>query len=73
MDYFAEKNSKALPSSVFLIRNRMKDVLGFTTRYDQIYDKKVYEITTTVYLDFFNESKRTMFILKYSELLTDDY
>jgi hypothetical protein len=67
------------PPSVLLIRDRMKSVLGFTSRTHQEWiDQEVdvkdiryntkYPITT-IRLDFYNEPKRTMFLLKYSEYL----
>jgi hypothetical protein len=57
----------------------MKSVLGFTSRTHQEWiDQEVdvkdiryntkYPITT-ICLDFYNEPKRTMFLLKYSEYL----
>jgi hypothetical protein len=61
------------PSSVMLIRIKMRHVLGFTVRRhrewktDPDFGHK-YPVDT-VYLDFYNEPKRTMFVLKYSEYL----
>jgi len=43
------------PSSVLMIRPRMREVLGFTTR-DQ---------DNMIVLDFFDESKKSWFVLKY--------
>ena len=51
------------PLSVFAIRTKMKSVLGFTHRHGEWGDD-------VVYLDFYSENKRTMFLLKYSELIT---
>ena len=48
--------------SVFLIRGKMKEVLGFTTRQSGIWDEKFGEY---IYLDFFDEAKESYFILKY--------
>jgi hypothetical protein len=67
------------PPSVLLIRDRMKSVLGFTSRtHEEWIERKVdprdvgyrtkYCIKT-IHLDFYNEPKRTMFLLKYSEHL----
>ena len=68
------------PPSVFLIRERMRQRLGFVQRnhkewvenpkaeyaWDQgHYDEKVM-------LDFYDERKRTMFLLKYSEIINDE-
>jgi len=65
------------PPSVLYIRNRMREVLGFTIRrhtewIDQVVDLKDVRYDTkysikTIRLDFYNEPKRTMFLLKYSE------
>ena len=71
--------AKEYPPSVLLIRNRMKDVLGFTSRtHEEWVDRDVdrrdvsygtkYRITT-IHLDFYNELKRTMFLLKYSDYI----
>jgi hypothetical protein len=69
--------AKEYPPSVLLIRDRMRSVLGFTSRtHEEWIDRDVdrrdvgygtkYRITT-IHLDFYNEPKRTMFLLKYSE------
>jgi hypothetical protein len=71
--------AKTYPPSVLLIRDRMRAVLGFTSRTHQEWiDQEVdvkdiryrtkYPITT-IHLDFYSEPKRTMFLLKYSEYL----
>jgi hypothetical protein len=67
------------PPSVLLIRNRMKSVLGFTSRtHEEWFERKVDPrdvghrtkfCVKTIHLDFYNEPKRTMFMLKYSEYL----
>ena len=81
------------PKTVFMIKDKMKRVLGFTVREHQewITDPKAYteEPTTfsklidferdgwykgkrheySIRLDFYNERKYTMFLLKYSEYL----
>lgn len=71
--------AKEYPPSVLLIRDRMREVLGFTSRTheewlsrdvnrkDVEYGTK-YRITT-IHLDFYNEPKRTMFLLKYSDYI----
>jgi len=50
--------------SIYLIRDKMKQVLGFTTRswYDPLNDEDI------IFLDFFNEDQRLKFILKYGDL-----
>ena len=64
-------------SSVVLIREKMKVVLGFTARNhrewisDPGYDGYgKYE--NTVRLDFYDEPKRLMFLLKYTEYLSHE-
>ena len=67
------------PPSVLLIRDKMRLVLGFTSRaheewIDQEVDVRDVRYNTkycvrTVHLDFYSEPKRTMFLLKYSEHL----
>jgi hypothetical protein len=53
--------------SVILIRSRMKSVLGFTARRHTEWIDNV--PITHIVLDFYNPAKRTMFLLKFSELL----
>lgn len=61
---------KEVPISTLMIRSRMREHLGFTARdhakWNQSYTEKIY----TVELDFYSESKRTMFLLKYSDILS---
>ena len=59
------------PTSVFMLRERMRIVLGFTVReHNEWVDKPdggygEYSIR----LDFYNERKYTMFLLKFSEII----
>jgi len=81
------------PKSVFMLKSKMRAVLGFTVREHQewITDPKAYteESTTlsnlidfeqdgwykgkrhehSIRLDFYNERKYTMFLLKFSEII----
>ncbi len=58
--------STEYPASVMAIRSKMKKVLGFTVReHTQIVES---HYSSEIHLDFYNEAKRTMFLLKYSEL-----
>jgi hypothetical protein len=52
------------PRSVFLSRDKMRRVLGFTPREHRDYNKK-FGYMTSIYLDFYEEKHRTMFLLKY--------
>jgi hypothetical protein len=54
--------------SVLLIRSKMRNVLGFTDREYTTWDLNGH-FTKEIHLDFFNEPKRTMFLLKYSEYI----
>ena len=67
------------PPSVLLIRDKMKAVLGFTSRtHEEWVDQEVnikdirygtrYRIDT-IHLDFYNEPKRTFFLLKYGDYI----
>lgn len=57
------------PISVFAIRDKMRRVLGFTTRhaYGVLPNSHIHE--PIVHLDFFDEPKKTMFLLKYGDYL----
>jgi len=64
------------PPSVLLVRDKMKAVLGFTSRTHEEWvefqlwaegSKTRHQLESTIHLDFYNEPKRTFFLLKYSE------
>jgi len=83
------------PKSVFMLKNKMRQVLGFTVRehsgyrprtarelddydrsdnlwYDTERDRKFYRENINehvICLDFYNERRYTMFLLKFSELI----
>ena len=59
------------PPSVSLVREKMKRVLGFTPRLHETWDARS-GYTYTMHLDFFDDAKLTMFLLKYSEYVTSD-
>jgi hypothetical protein len=61
------------PKSVMLSREKMRRVLGFTDRKHTYWINEVnkwgdmgYQ-ETEIHLDFFDESKRTFFLLKYTD------
>ena len=60
------------PKSVVLIRDAMKRKLGFTTRNHREWKPEMVSYEEHVMLDFYNEPKRTMFLLKYSDYLDDN-
>lgn len=73
--------AKTHKQSVLLISKNIKDTLGFTVRrHEEWIDRTVesrdigygtkYRVET-IHLDFYNEPKRTMFLLKYSDVLNN--
>ena len=58
---------REFPRSTLLIREKMKERLGFVVREHSYIQEDRYE--QCICLDFYNEPKRTMFILKYSDYL----
>ena len=56
------------PLSVFAIRSKMKSTLGFTPRRHHEMDNDGY-YNTSIHLDFYDDLKKTFFLLKYSEYL----
>lgn len=64
-----ERLKEEYPLSVLAIRDKMKRELGFTTRnaYGPLPGSHIYE--PIVHLDFFDEPKKTMFLLKYGDYL----
>ena len=57
------------PKTVFMIRDKMKRVLGFTVREHKRWDEGVVNMMFEIHLDFYSENKRTMFLLKFSEVI----
>lgn len=59
------------PRTVFMIRDKMRKVLGFTVREHKAFVQKMdggyYELQ--IHLDFYSQNKRTMFLLKFSEVI----
>jgi hypothetical protein len=61
------------PKSVFMLTHKMRQVLGFTARNHTEWIPKPdggYS-EHSIRLDFYNERKYTMFMLKYSEYLNE--
>ena len=58
-----EKIKKEYPPSYYLIRENSREKLGFTQR------TNMYDYTYT-WLDFYNEHKKTLFLLKYGDLIS---
>lgn len=60
------------PKTIFMIRDKMKRVLGFTVREHTAWIPKLdggHSIGFEIHLDFYSENKRTMFLLKFSEYI----
>lgn len=66
-----ERINNDYPPSVRLVREKMKRVLGFTPRFYEEFDPETGRIIN-MHLDFFDEQKRTMFLLKYTDYVTKD-
>ncbi len=67
------------PASVRLVRAKMRAVLGFTSRthqewvtFDHTGDRERKVLKEEVHLDFYSDSQRTMFLLKYSEWINKE-
>lgn len=70
-DLLKERLKKDYNPNILLIRDRTREVLGFVERTHRFFDGNSYW-THKIYLDFYNEQKKTMFILRYSEYLSKD-
>lgn len=66
-----ERINNDYPPSVRLVREKMKRVLGFTPRFYEEWDNSTGRMIN-MHLDFFDEQKRTLFLLKYSEYVTQN-
>jgi hypothetical protein len=59
------------PKTVFMLRDKMKKVLGFTVREHKEWVPKMdggYS-EMQIHLDFYSVNKRTMFLLKFSDVM----
>ena len=63
-----ERLTSEYSPSVMMLSYRMKDKLGFTVREHRSWTQP-HGYMLDIRLDFYNEPKRTMFLLKYSEYL----
>ena len=68
------KEEYAATPSVYLMRNKMKEQLGFTVREHANYNEQDVEYDlnndwrdyrSQIHIDFYSEAARTMFVLKY--------
>lgn len=60
------------PLSTVIIRDKMQRQLGFLNREHYSYDPYTNKHEDCVYLDWYDDCKRTMFYLRYSEYITTD-
>ena len=67
-----ERLKKDNPLSTFMLRDRMRERLGFLNRDYSSYNPSTNRYDACVYLDWYSEPKRTMFLLKYSDYLQAD-
>lgn len=66
-----QKLKEDYPITTLLIRTRMREHLGFVNRDYRYYDAKTNRYHELVCLDWYSEPKRTMFLLKYGDYLTN--
>jgi len=68
--------SQDYPRSTVLLRNKMKQKLGFTPREYKHWDDSIGKYggyrKNCIMLDFYSEKKRTFFIMKYSEYISKE-
>jgi len=60
------------PASYVLIREKTKKTLGFTVREYYEYQPGMVHKKYFYFLDFYDESKKTFFLLKYGEYIGND-
>lgn len=69
--------SQDYPRSTVLLRNKMKERLGFTPRDYKEWDDNMGKYggyrKNCVMLDFYSEKKRTFFIMKYSDYISKEW
>lgn len=63
--------AKDYPPSTIIIRDKMRRTLGFTTRHHKQWDPGMVSYNEYMFLDFYDEKKKSMFLLRYSHLLTE--
>jgi hypothetical protein len=66
-----ERLKSEYPPSYFLIRDKMKRELGFLFRDHSYYDVMAFKYVNRTAIDFFDEQKKTMFLLKYGYFISN--
>ena len=65
--------SQDYPRSTIMLRNKMKERLGFTIREYKDWDNSIGKYggwrKNCIMLDFYSEKKRTFFIMKYADYI----
>lgn len=61
-----QRIKKDYPPSVYLIRSKMRQELGFTVREHSYYDGETLFYRREIHLDFWDEKHRSLFLLKYA-------
>jgi hypothetical protein len=71
-----ERLKQDYPASVLLLREKTKAKLGFVPREHKDWDNDIGKYggwrKNCIMLDFYSESKRTFFIMKYSEYIQQE-
>lgn len=69
--------AKNHPRSVWMIRPKMRKVLGFTPREHEEWvkfkDTPHRHLKKSIHLDFYDEAQRTMFLLKYGDWIGEHF
>jgi len=69
--------SQDYPRSTIMLRNKMKERLGFTIREYKDWDDSIGKYggwrKNCIMLDFYSEKKRTFFIMKYADYIGKEY
>jgi hypothetical protein len=67
-DQLKEMIKKDHGNTFFLIKSKALNLYGFSVRYHHYYLNEL-EYQEDIYLDFYDESKKILFLLKYGENL----
>jgi hypothetical protein len=67
-----ERIQKTYPTSVWALRSKMKQRLGFVPREHKDWDEENHRWRMNcVMLDFYSEKHRTLFLMKYADVIND--
>ena len=68
-EHIRDRIKREQGATTIMLRSRMREQLGFTDRTYRYYDYDTMQFRQVVMLDWYDERKRTMFLLKYSDIL----